>query len=94
MVLTRELGKASVNKALMEVRAFRPGGSLFQEEVCSRRKEQLVKAQGGVFVSSVCSNKVSQSGWLKNNKHLFPHSLGGQESEIKVLAGPAPFWRL
>lgn len=37
-------------------------------------------------VSSSCHNAYHRLGAL-NNKHLFPHSSGGQKSEIKVSAG-------
>lgn len=41
---------------------------------------------GGVFDGRRCRNKVPQMGWL-NATETYPHSSGGQRSEVTVLAG-------
>lgn len=43
-------------------------------------------AKEGVLVCSGYYNKIPQTGWLINNRHLFSPILGDWRSKIRVLA--------
>ena len=51
------------------------------------------RSENTVFDSCGCYNKLAQTGWLQAMEIYCP-SFGGQESEIKLSAGPYPLWKL